>query len=45
MVFKINVASKGKTAKFELESEELVGKMIGDKIAGKMVDCFGFRFQ
>ncbi len=37
MVFKINVSHNGKTAKFETENEELVGKSIGDKIAGKMI--------
>ena len=39
MVFKINVSHQGKTAKFEIESEELVGKMIGDKISGKMISA------
>ena len=37
MVFKINVAHKGKTAKFERDSEEFIGKKIGDKIDGKIV--------
>ena len=35
MVFKINIGSKdGKTYKLELESEELVGKSLGDTIPG-----------
>lgn len=37
MPFKINVAHKGKTAKFEIDSEEIVGKKIGDKINGKTI--------
>ena len=47
MAFKINVASKGKTAKFELESEELVRKMIGDKIGGKEIsgDLEGYELE
>jgi len=36
MVFKINISDKsGKTYKFELESEELIGKSVGDKLDGK----------
>ena len=35
MVFKINVSHKGKTLKYEVESEDLVGTKIGDKIDGK----------
>jgi ribosomal protein S6E (S10) len=34
MVFKINVAHKGKTFKLEVENESLVGNFIGDKIDG-----------
>src|SRR3989344_8659082 len=35
MVFKINIGSEdGKTYKLELESEELVGKSLGDTIPG-----------
>jgi len=35
MVFKINISDKsGKTYKFELESEELIGKALKDKISG-----------
>lgn len=37
MVFKINVAQKGITKKFETENEELVGTKIGDKIEGKLI--------
>jgi small subunit ribosomal protein S6e len=35
MVFKINVAHKGKTFKVETENEDLVGYSIEDKIDGK----------
>ncbi|MBM3228316.1 30S ribosomal protein S6e [Candidatus Pacearchaeota archaeon] len=36
MPFKINISEKsGKTYKFELESEELLGKNLHDKISGK----------
>jgi len=38
MAIKINIASKdGKTYKLELESEELLGKVIGEKIDGKEI--------
>jgi len=38
MVFKINIGTKeGKTYKLESESEELVGKSLGDKIHGKEI--------
>lgn len=39
MAFKINVSHKGKTLKFEVESEELVGTKIGDKIDGGKIDA------
>ena len=48
MPFKINIGTKeGKTYKFETESEELVGKSLGDKIAGKELnkDFEGYEFQ
>ncbi len=36
MAFKINISDKsGKTYKFELETEELIGKELHDKIQGK----------
>ena len=38
MAFKINVSYKGKTIKFEIENESLVGTKIGDKISGKEID-------
>lgn len=38
MAFKVNIANKGKTAKFEIENEELIGKAIGNKISGKTID-------
>jgi small subunit ribosomal protein S6e len=37
MAFKINVAHKGKTKKFENTSEDLVGTKIGDTIDGNLV--------
>ena len=37
MVFKINISDKGKTYKVELDSEELVGKKIGENVAGNIV--------
>ena len=48
MPFKINVAeSSGKTFKFELESEELLGKELHDKIDGKilMPELEGYEFE
>jgi len=38
MVFKINVSHKGKTIKFETENEELIDKIIGDKIEGNLIN-------
>lgn len=38
MVFKINISEKsGKTYKLELESEELVGKALHDKVEGREI--------
>lgn len=37
MAFKINVAQKGITKKYETENEDLVGTKIGDKIDGKLI--------
>lgn len=37
MAFKINISEKGKTYKVELDSEELIGKKIGDKISATIV--------
>ncbi len=37
MVFKINISHKGKTLNKETESEELVGKKIGESISGDEV--------
>ena len=39
MVFKINISDKGKTLKLETESEELVGKKIGESIDGKEISA------
>jgi len=48
MPFKINIGTKeGKTYKIEIESEELVGKSLGDKINGKEVSpsLEGYEFE
>lgn len=37
MAFKLNISNKDKAWKLELESEDLVGKKIGDKISGKEI--------
>ena len=37
MSFKINISDKGKTFKVELESEELIGKKIGERILGNEI--------
>jgi len=37
MVFKINISHKGKTIKKELDSEALVGRMIGETIQGNAI--------
>lgn len=45
MVFKINVAHKGKVFKVETENEDLVGLSIGDEVDGKIFssDLEGYR--
>jgi len=48
MPFKINIGTKeGKTYKIEIESEELVGKSLGDKILGKEIspNFEGYEFE
>jgi small subunit ribosomal protein S6e len=47
MAFKINISHKGKTIKFELESEELVGKTIGEEIEGNEInsDLEGYKLK
>lgn len=48
MPFKINIGTKeGKTYKFETESEELVGKALGDKVQGKEIspNFEGYEFE
>ena len=48
MPFKINISDKsGKTYKLELESEELMGKELHDKIPGKeiLADLEGYEFE
>ena len=37
IMFKINIGNRGKSWKLESDSEELVGKKIGDKISGKEI--------
>ncbi len=37
MAFKINVANKEITKKYELDNEDLVGVLIGDKVRGEQV--------
>lgn len=37
MVFKINVAKKGITKKFETENEDLIGTKISDEIDGNLI--------
>jgi len=47
-MFKINISNKdGKTYKLELESEELIGKQLHDKIDGKdlLADLEGYEFE
>ncbi len=48
MAFKINIGTKeGKTYKLESETEELVGKELGEKIPGKTIsaDLEGYEFE
>ncbi len=48
MPFKINISEKsGKTYKLELESEELMGKALHDKVSGKEIlpDLEGYEFE
>ncbi|MCX6749649.1 MAG: 30S ribosomal protein S6e [Candidatus Pacearchaeota archaeon] len=47
-MFKINIAEKtGKTYKLELESEEIIGKELNDKISGKLLGSGldGYEFE
>lgn len=47
MAFKINIGEKGKTFKLELETEDLIGKKIGEKIDGKELkpELAGFELE
>ncbi len=47
MVFKINVSHKGKTIKIETETEDLIGKKIGEKFEGKQIspDLEGYELE
>ncbi len=47
MPFKINMSDKGKTWKFELESDYLNGKSLGDKLHGNELksDLEGYEFE
>ena len=47
-MFKINISEKtGKTYKLELESEEIIGKELHDKISGKLLtpELEGYEFE
>ncbi len=39
MAYKINVSHKGKTIKFEIDNEELIGTTIGNTIEGKQISA------
>jgi small subunit ribosomal protein S6e len=39
MAFKINVSLNGKTAKFETENEEIIGKLIGEDLEGSYISA------
>lgn len=47
MAFKINISQAGKTYHLEIESEELIGKKIGEKVSGGEIsgDLSGYEFQ
>ena len=47
MVFKINIGDKGKSWKVESDSEDFVGKKIGEKLAGKEIsnELEGYEFE
>ncbi len=47
MAFKINISEAGKTYKIETESEDLIGKKIGDKLSGSELssDLAGYEFE
>lgn len=47
MAFKFNISHKGKTAKFEVDNEELVGQLIGSKINGTSIspDLEGYEIE
>jgi small subunit ribosomal protein S6e len=47
MAFKINVSHNGKTHKVEIESEELTGHSIGEKIDGALIheDLAGYELE
>lgn len=47
MAFRLNIGNKGKSWKIESDSEDLVGKKIGDKVLGKEVDSRleGYEFE
>ena len=47
MVFKINISHQGKTLKKEIESEELIGKKIGETLQGKEIsaDLAGYELE
>src|SRR3990167_8836048 len=47
MVFKLNISDKGKAWKLETEANALMGKSVGDKIDGSIInaDLHGYEFE
>lgn len=47
MVFKFNIGEKGKTWKLESDSEDIIGKKIGEKVTGKEIkpELEGYEFE
>ena len=47
MAFKLNISDKGKTYHLETDSEEFIGKKIGDKISGNEIsgDLAGYELE
>lgn len=47
MAFKLNISEAGKTFHLETESEDIIGKKIGDKLLGKDIsgDLSGYEFE
>lgn len=47
MPFKVNVSHKGKTGKFEIDNESLIGLTIGEKVRGEEIssDLAGYELE